>query len=164
MKYRTVGTDPATRREVSVPALGAMLFGSRTDEKASFAVLDRYAEAGGTFVDTSDNYAFILYVLHTGTQWEHRPQDLCFGSGMTCWRRLRVWNEAGVPASKQQHRRSLQGRLRAVFLRLTRMGVDGQRDRLLLRVRTLPRCLPGCCSMHPSARTVRRWGPAACPS
>lgn len=96
MKYRTVGTDPATRREVSVPALGAMLFGSRTDEKTSFAVLDRYAEAGGTFVDTSDNYAFILYVLHTGIQWEHLPQDLCFGSGMTCWRRLRVWNEAGV--------------------------------------------------------------------
>jgi aryl-alcohol dehydrogenase-like predicted oxidoreductase len=58
MKYRTVGTDPATRREVSVLALGAMLFGSRTDEKTSFAVLDRYVEAGGNFVDTSDNYAF----------------------------------------------------------------------------------------------------------
>ncbi|MFE1192829.1 aldo/keto reductase [Streptomyces olivaceoviridis] len=58
MKYRTIGTDPATRREVSVLALGAMLFGSRTDEKTSFAVLDRYVEAGGTFIDTSDNYAF----------------------------------------------------------------------------------------------------------
>jgi aryl-alcohol dehydrogenase-like predicted oxidoreductase len=58
MKYRTIGTDPATRREVSVLALGAMLFGSVTDEKTSFAVLDRYVEAGGTFIDTSDNYAF----------------------------------------------------------------------------------------------------------
>ncbi|MFG2126805.1 aldo/keto reductase [Streptomyces sp. NPDC048751] len=58
MKYRTIGTDPATRREVSVLALGAMLFGSQTDEKTSFAVLDRYVEAGGTFIDTSDNYAF----------------------------------------------------------------------------------------------------------
>ncbi|MFE9021231.1 aldo/keto reductase [Streptomyces sp. NPDC007808] len=58
MKYRTIGTDPATRREVSVLALGAMLFGSRTDEETSFAVLDRYVEAGGTFIDTSDNYAF----------------------------------------------------------------------------------------------------------
>lgn len=38
----------------------------------------------------------ILYVLHTGIQWEHLPQDLGFGSGMTCWRRLRDWNEAGV--------------------------------------------------------------------
>ncbi|MFI6495332.1 aldo/keto reductase [Streptomyces sp. NPDC050564] len=58
MRYRTIGTDPKTRREVSVLALGAMLFGSRTDEKTSFAVLDRYVEAGGNFIDTSDNYAF----------------------------------------------------------------------------------------------------------
>jgi aryl-alcohol dehydrogenase-like predicted oxidoreductase len=58
MKYRTIGSDPATRREVSVLALGAMLFGSATDEQTSFAILDRYVEAGGTFVDTSDNYAF----------------------------------------------------------------------------------------------------------
>ncbi|CAL9635262.1 aldo/keto reductase [Streptomyces sp. NPDC057838] len=58
MKYRTIGTDPRTRREVSVLALGAMLFGSVTDEATSFALLDRYVEAGGTFIDTSDNYAF----------------------------------------------------------------------------------------------------------
>ncbi|PPS86060.1 aldo/keto reductase [Streptomyces sp. MH60] len=58
MKYRTIGADPAHRREVSVLALGAMLFGSRTDERTSFAVLDRYVEAGGNFIDTADNYAF----------------------------------------------------------------------------------------------------------
>ncbi|MGW3158583.1 aldo/keto reductase [Streptomyces sp. NPDC001089] len=58
MKYRSTGAGPGHRREVSVLALGAMLFGSVTDEKTSFAVLDRYAEAGGNFVDTSDNYAF----------------------------------------------------------------------------------------------------------
>ncbi|MFE3267869.1 aldo/keto reductase [Streptomyces sp. NPDC059215] len=58
MKYRSMGAGPGHRREVSVLALGAMLFGSVTDEKTSFAVLDRYAEAGGNFVDTSDNYAF----------------------------------------------------------------------------------------------------------
>ncbi|MGV9884078.1 IS5 family transposase [Streptomyces sp. NPDC003006] len=38
----------------------------------------------------------ILYVLHTGIQWEYLPQELDFGSGMTCWRRLAAWNEAGV--------------------------------------------------------------------
>jgi aryl-alcohol dehydrogenase-like predicted oxidoreductase len=58
MKYRTIGTDPKTRREVSVLSLGAMLFGTATDEATSFAILDRYVEAGGTFVDTSNNYAF----------------------------------------------------------------------------------------------------------
>ncbi|MGW7287548.1 aldo/keto reductase [Streptomyces sp. NPDC054847] len=58
MKYRTIGTDRSTGRRVSVLALGAMLFGTLTDEKTSFAVLDRYVEAGGNFIDTSDNYAF----------------------------------------------------------------------------------------------------------
>ena len=58
MQYRTIGTDPRTRRRVSTLALGAMLFGTTTDEATAFAVLDRYVEAGGTFVDTSNNYAF----------------------------------------------------------------------------------------------------------
>ncbi|WP_328889254.1 aldo/keto reductase [Streptomyces sp. NBC_00316] len=58
MRYRTIGTDPKTRREVSVLSLGAMLMGTVTDEATSFAILDRYAEAGGNFIDTSNNYAY----------------------------------------------------------------------------------------------------------
>jgi aryl-alcohol dehydrogenase-like predicted oxidoreductase len=58
MKYRAIGTNPAAQREVSVLSLGAMLMGSRTDEATSFAILDRFVEAGGTFIDTSGNYAF----------------------------------------------------------------------------------------------------------
>ncbi|MFD6597444.1 IS5 family transposase [Streptomyces coelicoflavus] len=38
----------------------------------------------------------VLFVLHTGIQREYLPQELGFGSGMTCWRRLAAWNEAGV--------------------------------------------------------------------
>ena len=38
----------------------------------------------------------ILFVLFTGIGWEDLPQELGFGSGMTCWRRLRDWQEAGV--------------------------------------------------------------------
>jgi transposase len=38
----------------------------------------------------------ILFVLHTGIGWEDLPQELGFGSGMTCWRRLQRWTEAGV--------------------------------------------------------------------
>ncbi|GAA3037941.1 aldo/keto reductase [Kitasatospora albolonga] len=60
MRYRTIGTDPQHRREVSVLSLGAMLFGTRTDEATAFAVLDRFVEAGGTFVDTANNYAYWL--------------------------------------------------------------------------------------------------------
>jgi len=38
----------------------------------------------------------ILFVLHTGIGWEHLPQELGFGSGMTAWRRLHEWRQAGV--------------------------------------------------------------------
>ncbi len=38
----------------------------------------------------------ILFVLKTGIPWEYLPQELGCGSGMTCWRRLRDWQKAGV--------------------------------------------------------------------
>jgi transposase len=38
----------------------------------------------------------ILFVLYTAIPWEFLPQELGFGSGMTCWRRLRDWHHAGV--------------------------------------------------------------------
>ncbi len=38
----------------------------------------------------------ILFVLKTGIPWEDLPQEMGCGSGMTCWRRLRDWQEAGV--------------------------------------------------------------------
>jgi len=38
----------------------------------------------------------ILFVLKTGCPWEYLPQELGCGCGMTCWRRLRDWQEAGV--------------------------------------------------------------------
>lgn len=38
----------------------------------------------------------ILFVLKTGIPWEMLPQEMGCGSGMTCWRRLRDWQTAGV--------------------------------------------------------------------
>ena len=40
--------------------------------------------------------AGIIFVLKTGIPWEYLPQEMGCGSGMTCWRRLREWQEAGV--------------------------------------------------------------------
>lgn len=39
-------------------ALGAMNFGTRQDRDESFAILDRFAELGGRWLDTADNYSF----------------------------------------------------------------------------------------------------------
>src|SRR5881398_2586751 len=38
----------------------------------------------------------IVFVLRSGIPWEMLPQEMGCGSGMTCWRRLRDWQEAGV--------------------------------------------------------------------
>lgn len=38
----------------------------------------------------------ILFVLKSGIPWEMLPQEMGCGSGMTCWRRLQAWQEAGV--------------------------------------------------------------------
>src|SRR5512141_3470375 len=38
----------------------------------------------------------ILFVLRSGIPWEMLPQEMGCGSGMTCWRRLRDWQKAGI--------------------------------------------------------------------
>ena len=38
----------------------------------------------------------ILFVLQSGIPWERLPKEMGCGSGMTCWRRLRDWQQAGV--------------------------------------------------------------------
>lgn len=72
MRYHVIGSDPRTRREVSVLSLGAMLMGSATDEATSLMTLDRYVEAGGTFIDTANNYAFWV----DGSQGGHSEELL----------------------------------------------------------------------------------------
>ncbi|WP_433159412.1 aldo/keto reductase [Kribbella sp. CA-247076] len=53
MEFRYVGR---TGLQVSELCLGAMTFGGDADEQASHAMLDRFVDAGGTFVDTADVY------------------------------------------------------------------------------------------------------------
>ncbi|MEU6620834.1 IS5 family transposase [Streptomyces litmocidini] len=38
----------------------------------------------------------IVYVLRTGVTWADAPAEMIGCSGVTCWRRLRDWTEAGV--------------------------------------------------------------------
>jgi aryl-alcohol dehydrogenase-like predicted oxidoreductase len=43
--------------EVSRLCLGTMMFGDQTDEGEAAAIIARYAEAGGNFIDTADQYS-----------------------------------------------------------------------------------------------------------
>lgn len=83
-------------------------------EEGSATAVDRLRRAVGTYpavatgpastcrspwaqrLDDRKVLCGILFVLYTGIPWEFLPQELAFGSGMTCWRRLRDWNDAGV--------------------------------------------------------------------
>lgn len=38
----------------------------------------------------------IVFVLRSGIPWELLPQEMGCGSGVTCWRRMRDWQDAGV--------------------------------------------------------------------
>ncbi len=38
----------------------------------------------------------IIFVLRSGIPWRMLPKGLGCGSGMTCWRRLRDWQHAGI--------------------------------------------------------------------
>jgi len=71
----------------------------------------------------------VLFVLHTGIQWEFLPQELGFGSGMTCWRRLAEWNAAGV--WRRLHELLLAELRGAGALDFSRAVIDGSHVRAL---------------------------------
>lgn len=56
----------------------------------------RFRFPGRKPLDNRKALTGILFVLKTGIGWEDLPQEMGCGSGMTCWRRLRDWQEAGV--------------------------------------------------------------------
>ncbi|MEW2556800.1 aldo/keto reductase [Streptomyces zhihengii] len=125
MKYRTIGSDTATSRRVSVLSLGAMLFGTRTDEKTSFAILDRFVEAGGTFIDTSNNYAY----------WEDGSQGGASENVIGRWRRSRGIGDEVVIATKMGARPLAPGtgyveNREGLSARAVRIAAEQSRERL----------------------------------
>jgi transposase len=67
----------------------------------------------------------ILFVLKSGIPWEMLPQEMGCGSGMTCWRRLRDWQQAGV--WQRLHRVLLQRLQDAGLIEWERASLDSAR-------------------------------------
>jgi aryl-alcohol dehydrogenase-like predicted oxidoreductase len=70
MDYRKLGNSGAA---VSHLCLGTMTFGAESDEATSFAIMDAYAAAGGTFLDTADVYSAGLSEEIVGRWLAARP-------------------------------------------------------------------------------------------
>ncbi len=55
-----------------------------------------HGRTGRPRVSDRDVLEGIAFVLSTGIGWAKLPTELGYGSGWTCWRRMRQWAEAGV--------------------------------------------------------------------
>ena len=53
-------------------------------------------EGGRPWVSDRAVLGGIVFVLQTGIPWKRLPTELGYGSGITCWRRVREWQAAGV--------------------------------------------------------------------
>ncbi|CAA9546453.1 MAG: Putative oxidoreductase [uncultured Thermomicrobiales bacterium] len=72
MEYRYLGK---TGLQVSALCLGTMTFGREADEAASHAILDRFAAAGGTFIDTANVYGRGTSETVVGKWLQRQPRD-----------------------------------------------------------------------------------------
>lgn len=81
-------------------------------------------KGGRPAVPNRQALAGIVYVLRSGVAWNMVPAELGCGSGVTCWRRLRDWTQAGVWA--EVHRRLLRQLGKADALDLSLAVIDSQ--------------------------------------
>jgi aryl-alcohol dehydrogenase-like predicted oxidoreductase len=72
MEFRYLGR---TGLKVSELCLGTMHFGGRTDEATAHRMLDRFVEAGGTFIDTADVYGAGASEEIVGRWLARQPRD-----------------------------------------------------------------------------------------
>ena len=76
----------------------------------------------------------ILFVLNSGMPWQKLPTCLGYGSGSTCWRRLRAWAQLGV--WPELHRRLVRVLGRRGRINLERAVIDSASVRALKGGRT----------------------------
>lgn len=82
----------------------------------------------------------ILFVLRSGIPWEMLPLEMGCGSGVTCWRRLRDWQQAGV--WERLHRELLNRLQEADRIDWSRACVDSASIPAKKGVRRLARTQP----------------------
>ena len=115
MEYRTLGRSGCA---VSSLCLGTMTFGDESDEKVSHAQLDRFVEAGGTFVDTADVYSAGESERIIGRWLASRPADVTEAVVLATKGRFPMAPDPNGAGLSARHL------TRALDASLTRLGVE----------------------------------------
>jgi aryl-alcohol dehydrogenase-like predicted oxidoreductase len=115
MEYRTLGRSGCA---VSSLCLGTMTFGNESDEKVSHALLDRFVEAGGTFVDSADVYSHGESERIIGHWLASRPAEVTEGVVLATKGRFPMTPDPNGAGLSTRHL------TRALDASLTRLGVD----------------------------------------
>ncbi|MET7395372.1 aldo/keto reductase [Dactylosporangium sp. NPDC005572] len=124
-----------TGEQVSAVALGCMLMGTSTDEPTSVTMLERYLEAGGTFLDTADCYAWWPSPGDTGGESESllgrwfarggRRDEVFLATKGSAWVPDPAGARAGTVPAPSQYAGARADTLRhALDASLGRLGVD----------------------------------------
>jgi aryl-alcohol dehydrogenase-like predicted oxidoreductase len=115
MDYRTLGRSGCA---VSALCLGTMTFGNESDEKVSHAQLDRFVEAGGTFIDTADVYSHGESERIIGHWLASRPAEVTEGVVLATKGRFPMTPDPNGAGLSARHL------TRALDASLARLGVD----------------------------------------
>jgi aryl-alcohol dehydrogenase-like predicted oxidoreductase len=115
MDYRTLGRSGCA---VSALCLGTMTFGNESDEKVSHAQLDRFVEAGGTFIDTADVYSHGESERIIGHWLASRPAEVTEGVVLATKGRFPMTPDPNGAGLSTRHL------TRALDASLARLGVD----------------------------------------
>jgi aryl-alcohol dehydrogenase-like predicted oxidoreductase len=115
MEYRILGRSGCA---VSALCLGTMTFGNESDEKVSHAQLDRFVEAGGTFIDTADVYTHGESERIIGHWLASRAAEVTEGVVLATKGRFPMTPDPNGAGLSTRHL------TRALDASLTRLGVD----------------------------------------
>ena len=115
MEYRTLGRSGCA---VSAYCLGTMTFGDESDEKVAHQQLDRFLEAGGTFVDTADVYSAGESERIIGHWLASRPADVTEPIVLATKGRFPMADDPNGAGLSARHL------TRALDASLTRLGVE----------------------------------------
>ncbi len=153
----SAGTARAGRQESLIDAMAKPVIGDAVwasiEAQLPPAKLRRFLHPGRKPVGDREALSGILFVLQNGIQWNELPVEMGFGSGVSCWRRLRDWQQSGI--WERIHRVLMSKQPGADQIDFSRVS-DSAASRAVTAAGKLRPVLPATRDAAPSTRNARR--------